>query len=137
VVLLECDMVPFPEDGKFIVTGAAGHDPLAIGGSLPDLKDALVRLRYRVRPEDLHRVDEAWWRTIYQEHHGAHEVKLEAVLVHEARVRSQAITTARDTWDKLVAYWQAAGIDVPEAQRARLRAKLDEIEKRARAEATA
>jgi DNA repair exonuclease SbcCD nuclease subunit len=95
--------------------------------------EALVRFRYRIHPEDLHLVNEEAIEGDLRAH-GAYEVKIEAVLVHEARVRSADIASAKDTWAKLTAYWQAAGIDVPETNRIRIREKLDGIENRQREE---
>jgi hypothetical protein len=88
---------------------------------------ALVRFRYRVRQENLHLVDE----TVVERAllaAGAHEVTIEAVLVHEARIRSEEIVSARTTWEKVLAFWQAKGIDPDEATRERVRAKLASIE---------
>ena len=39
---------------------------------------------------------------------------LRELLEHQARVRSEEITKANGTREKLLAYWQAAGIEVPE-----------------------
>ena len=92
----------------------------------------LVRYRYHVRPEDLHLVDEdAVRRALISA--GAHEVKLEPVLVHEARVRSTEIATARDTWDRVRAFWAAKGIAIDDATAERVRRKLEEIETAERA----
>jgi len=96
----------------------------------------LVRLRYRIKPEDLHLIDEARIATILRSE-GAHSVQLEAVLVHQDRVRCAEIVTALDTFEKCKAYWSAKDIDVTEAQRIRVRAKLEEIERRERAEVAA
>jgi len=98
-----------------------------------DVRDALVRVRYRICPQHLDSVDEAAIERDLRSA-GAIEVKLEAVLVHQARVRSVEITTAADTWAKLEAYWAAAGIVVPKANRLRISSKLDEIETRQRQE---
>lgn len=100
------------------------------------LPGALVRFRYRIRPEHLHMVDEGRI-TDGLLNAGAHSVKLEAVLVHQDRIRCTEIATAADTWAKCLAYWQAKGIDVPENTRERLRLKLEEIETRERAEVAA
>jgi exonuclease SbcD len=95
---------------------------------------ALVRIRFRIRPEDLHLVDELQLERDARAF-GAHDVKLEAVLEHQARVRSIEIVSAQSTWEKCLAYWKAKGIEIPEANLARIRAKLDEIEARQRQEA--
>lgn len=100
------------------------------------VRGALVRVRYRIRPEDLHLVDEDWIER-YLRSAGAEEVKVEAALEHQARVRSAEIVSATTTWEKLTAFWLATGIEVPEANRARIRAKLDEIEARQRQEVAA
>jgi exonuclease SbcD len=107
-----------------------------LGDVLRDsVSSALVRVRYRIRPEDLHLVDD----TRIEQHlrsAGAHDVKLEAVLEHQARVRSIEIVSAQSTWEKCLAYWKAKQMEIPEASLARIRAKLDEIEARQRQEAT-
>jgi exonuclease SbcD len=95
---------------------------------------ALVRVRYRIRPEDLHLLDEAPIENILSTDCGAHSVKLEAVLVHSDRIRSEAIVTADGTFEELCAFWSSKSIDVPEAQRERVRAKLDLIEQGQRGE---
>jgi exonuclease SbcD len=91
----------------------------------------LVRCRYTVKAEDLHLVNEGrmeeWIRK-----YGAAEVKLEAVIVQEARVRSEAIVRAVSNWERVEATWQAKGIEVDEATRARSREKLAGIETRER-----
>jgi exonuclease SbcD len=92
-----------------------------------DVAGALVRFRYRIRPGDLHLVDEDYHRFIFVEN-GAHEVKLEAVLVHEARVRSTEIVSAQATWEKVQAYWTAKGISLSDAEKDRVRDKLARIE---------
>ncbi|HET6373225.1 MAG TPA: metallophosphoesterase [Candidatus Polarisedimenticolia bacterium] len=89
----------------------------------------LVRYRYRVRPEDLATVDEdAIVRALLAQ--GAAAVKLEAVIVQEARVRSEAIVTATSSWEKVEAYLSAKGIEIDEPTRARIREKLAAIEAR-------
>jgi len=88
---------------------------------------ALVRFRYRIRAESLHAVDEAdIERGLLNA--GAHEVKIEAVLVHATRVRCAEISAARDTWERVEAWLAAKQIATDEPMRERLRAKLAEIE---------
>lgn len=87
----------------------------------------LVRIRYRVRAEDLHLLDTAAI-TAAARRGGAAEVQLEAVVVAETRVRAGEIRTARTTADKVRAYLQAKGLEIDEATWARLEAKLGEIE---------
>ncbi len=105
----------------------AGDGPIRVSKDQGSISGTLVRWRYRVRPEDLHLVDEDAIRRGLLES-GAHEVAIEAVLVHEARIRSEAIVSALTTWDKVVAYLEAKSIVLPDAQLERLRAKLAEIE---------
>lgn len=95
-----------------------------------DLSGALVRVRYSIKPEDLHLVDDAGVEAAIRAR-GAHDVKLEPVLVHQDRVRCAEIAKAETTFDKLRAFWVAKGIDVPEANRVRIREKLEQLEARA------
>ena len=89
--------------------------------------DALVRFRYRVRPEQLHEVDEDKLRKILSDA-GAHDVKIEAVLVHQDRVRCEEIALATTTWDKLLAYYASKGIEINDATAERLQSKLATVE---------
>jgi len=91
------------------------------------LTGALVRFRYRVRAQDLHLVDEEAIRRALIEA-GAHEVKVEAVVEAESRVRCEAITTAETLWDEVVAWCGATGKELDAEQRVRLREKLAEVE---------
>lgn len=113
-----------------------GYLLMSADGEVHGIDKALVRVRYSIKPEDLHLVDEAALGS-YARSWGAHSVQLEAVLVHQDRVRCAEIATALDTKAKCAAYWLAKGIDVPEATRARVFAKLDEIEARDRQEVAA
>lgn len=122
IELLSIDLTGWPEDC------CPSAPQLLAAFTDRQITDALVRLRYRIRPESLHRVDEAAIEVILRAL-GAYDVKIEAVLVHEARVRSTEIVSATSTWEKVLAYWSAKQIDVPEATRARVRQKLDEIER--------
>ncbi len=130
------------EDGKFVrnefvelparkielievdwTDGEAGR----VEASMYALPDALVRFRYRIKPEDLHRVDETHIAAALRIA-GAHDVKIEAVLVHQDRVRCEEIALATTTWEKLVAFWAAKGIEINDATAERLQAKLAEAE---------
>lgn len=89
---------------------------------------ALVRLRYKARVEDLVRIDEAAIEKFLRDA-GAVDVKLEAIVDHQARVRSEDIVAARTVIEKCDAYWKAKGEDIPPEMRERLTAKLDELER--------
>lgn len=91
------------------------------------LDGALVRVRYRVRAEDLHLVDENALRQAY-ERQGAAEVLVEAVIVTEARARAPEIVRSQTTAEKVDAYLAAKGIVVDEPGRERLRAKVGLLE---------
>ena len=92
-----------------------------------EIPGALVRLRYRVTPEELAAVDEDRLREALMGM-GAHEVKLEAIVEQETRVRSEQITAARDTWSKIEAWLVVKGIEIDAPTRERLRTKLAAIE---------
>ena len=130
IVLIERD---WSEVNRTDNLGAPEHAVVPNG---EDVSGALVRVRYRIRAEDLQYVNENAIEADLLAA-GAHEVKIEAVLEHTERVRAAAIVEARDTWDKLTAYWTAAGIDVPDATKERIRSKLAEIESRQRQEVAA
>jgi hypothetical protein len=72
-------------------------------------------------------VDEAGIEAALREA-GAHEVKLEAIVVTTARVRSEGIATAQSTADKVEEFWKVKGITVDEPTRDRVRSKLGELE---------
>lgn len=92
-----------------------------------DLHGALVRYRYRVRAEDLHRVDEAELTVAFLEL-GAAEVQIEAVVVTETRARAPEIVNVQTTAEKVDAYLQAKQIPVDEPTRERLHAKVGLLE---------
>ena len=112
------------------LTDVGGSD-LDAGGSLLQIPEniagSMVRLRYRVRPQDMPFVDEAAIERDLRAA-GAYDVKIEAIIVQENRVRSEMITVARTSFEKIEAYWDAKGIRLDEATRTRVRAKLEEIE---------
>ena len=87
----------------------------------------LVRVRYKIAPEHLHEVDEAQLAEMVAQY-GAAEVKLEAVLAHETRVRSAEIVDAASTWQKLVAYFRAKDTDLSDSLVERLKGKLAILE---------
>jgi exonuclease SbcD len=87
----------------------------------------LVRLRYHVPAEELHTVDEDQIRSALLAR-GAHEVKLEAIVEQSARVRSELIVEAKDSFQKIEAWLAAKEIEIDDAARERIRVKLAAIE---------
>lgn len=118
MVLLECD---------FTRGGPATERLRTISGG--NLHGAIVRFRYRVRAEDLHTVDDAGIEAVLRDA-GAHEVKLEAIVESETRVRSEAIAHVQSTAEKVDLYLVAKSIDVDEGGRTRLHSKLEQLEAR-------
>lgn len=110
--------------------------PLACGPEFGDYRGARVRLRYRVAPSDVGLVPEA---AIDEDlrRRGAVEVKLEAILAHETRIRSEAAAAAETVWDAVEAYLAAKQIEVDEGRRSELRRKVEELEGGERASAMA
>lgn len=92
-----------------------------------ELRDALVRFRYRIRAQDLSRVNEARLREALAAA-GAHEVRIEAVIETETRVRAAEISTITSTVEKVDAFLRAKAIDVDEGHRTRLHTKVEELE---------
>jgi DNA repair exonuclease SbcCD nuclease subunit len=89
----------------------------------------LVRLRLRVAPEALASVDREALRASVLAL-GAADCKVEVIVEHAVRVRSDEIAAAKTTWDKVLAYFRARPEAMPDdAAIERLRAKLDEIER--------
>lgn len=95
----------------------------------PRLRGARVRLRYRIKPQDLALFDEVKTEKILLAA-GAHEVKLEAVVEAETRVRSAEIVDIQSLPEKVDAFWRAKGIDVDEPTRDRVHGKLADLEAR-------
>jgi exonuclease SbcD len=103
-------------------------------GNWPDLQGALVRLRYRIKPQDLHLVDEqALEGALFAQ--GAEEVQLEAIVEHETRQRAPGIVQSLTTAEKVAAWMRAKAITVDEATLVRLRDKLALLEGETRAAA--
>lgn len=92
-----------------------------------DVAQALVRFRYRIRPEDLHLVDEDAIRRALLDA-GAHEVTIEAVPEVTARVRCEAIVSAEGLFEELAAWAASKGTVIDDAQRERLRTACAELE---------
>lgn len=106
--------------------GAAIQDQETFSG-VQALGGALVRLRYRVRPEQLATIDEDLMTRALTDF-GAHEVKLEAIVDVQERVRCEQIVTAQSLWEKVQAYLQAKQITLDDTKLDRLRSKLGTIE---------
>lgn len=87
----------------------------------------LVRVRFRLRPDELATFDRAAVEAKFRAA-GAAEVKVEVIVEHEQRVRAGEIATAANTWDKVLSYFGARGQLPDDAMLDRLRSKLDEIE---------
>lgn len=92
---------------------------------------ALVRLRYKVTPALMELVNVDMLKVILIQA-GAVDVKLEAQVEHSDRVRSEAITQARSTWERIAAYWQEKGITFDPETTSRLRERLGALEAEAR-----
>lgn len=116
MVLLEADLTR---------EGPAEERLRALSGG--DLRGALVRFRYLVRAQDLHRVDEEAFELCLREA-GAAEVQIEAVVEHSNRVRAAEISAATSTWEKAQAFFAAKGLQLEDAQRTRLQSKLSDLE---------
>lgn len=125
LTLLECDWAS--DEGRAKLK-EYGVDPNYFALSVDDqIRGALVRFRYRIRAEDLHLVDEELIAKVFKAD-GAIDVKVEADIQHEVRVRSEQISTARSLFEKVEAYWASKSIDVDESTRARVRSKLASLE---------
>ena len=125
LTLLECDWAS--DEGRTRLKDA-GIDPDCFAHEFIDqIRGALVRFRYRIRAEDLHLVDEDLIERIFKAD-GALDVKIEADIQHEVRIRSEQISSARSTWEKVLAFWESKSIQVDEPTRARVREKLASIE---------
>ncbi len=92
------------------------------------LAGALVRFRYQIQAADVPLVDEDMLRRWF-EGHGVAEIKVEAILEHQARVRAEGITEATSVLDKVLAYFAAKSEPIDEQAGARLSEKLAEIER--------
>lgn len=97
-------------------------------GEVGNAKGALVRFRYTINAADLHLADEAIIRKVLEEA-GAAEVKIEAVVEHQNRIRSEAIVTAQSTLDKVRAYLESKQETLSPEGMARLERNLETIEK--------
>lgn len=98
-------------------------------GQRDEVDGALIRFRYHVRAEDLRLVDESVIEKVFLAD-GAHDVKLEAIVETDTRVRSEEITTVQTTAEKVEAFWRAKSIDVDEPTRERVFSNLAEMEAR-------
>jgi exonuclease SbcD len=102
----------------------------SLGPTFGDYQGARVRLRYRIAPEDVGLVNERALEEAFRRR-GAVDVKLEAVLVHETRIRSEAAAAASSTWEAVAAYLEAKRVEVDETRGAELRRKVEDLEGRA------
>jgi len=124
MVLIECDWA----SGEGAVALSGGIDPNCfLLDHKREVAGALVRFRYRVRAQHLHLVDRDVIEKILLAD-GAHEVKVEAVVVSDTRVRSEEIATATSVTEKVQAYLQAKNIPVEPVQFDRLVEKLGGLE---------
>ncbi len=121
IELLECDLTEDLDHLKSHYLQLIERRFVAIG------QGALVRFRYRIRPEDLHLVDEDAIRTALYDA-GAFSVKVEPDIVHEARVRTAEITSAPDTWSKVEMWAESKGIEMTPEERERRKLALDSLE---------
>ncbi len=88
---------------------------------------SLVRVRYHIRSEDLHYIDEDIVEAAARRF-GAHEVKLEAIVAHDQRVRAEGITDAETAFDRFKLWLEAVGQELSPEALERLREKLEELE---------
>jgi len=100
---------------------------LQMGMDDQEIKWALVRFRYRIDAANLHLANDDDFRGILLQE-GAAEVKVEAVVVHGNRIRSEAIVTATSTKEKVLAYLASKGETLTEEAMARLEQNLAAIE---------
>jgi exonuclease SbcD len=125
MVLLEADWTDGTEEQ---LSRQGGIDPNCFALMERDwVAGALVRFRYRIRAQDLHLVDEAVIRKVF-EADGAADVQIEAVVEAQVRVRSEEIVRAQTLYEKLDAYLASKGMNVDTPTRARLHAKVGLLE---------
>ncbi|HYL97508.1 MAG TPA: metallophosphoesterase, partial [Blastocatellia bacterium] len=89
-------------------------------------RGANVRIRYHVRKEDKHKVDENEVKRVLYEM-GAADVQVEPVLEDETRIRSEAIVIASDDRDRIAAFWSSKGISPDDNTRQRIHFKVDTL----------
>lgn len=106
--------------------GPAGPD--GIFSDDGSIAGARLRLRFPIRPDELAALDvDKLEAKLLAE--GATQVKLEPILVHATRVRSEGITEVPTRFGQLKAWLDARGIDCPDqVLERRLEAKLAELE---------
>lgn len=127
MVFIERDLLPsVAEVGLW-----SEDDPLSlwIEASKGEIREGdLLRIRYRVRSEDLPLIDAAAV-TRKAEALGVAEVKLEAIVQTDVRVRASEIGQTQTLAEKVDLYLASKGIEVDAETRERLHSKLDHIEK--------
>lgn len=91
------------EDGGVVFPGNEGTD-----FSAPDYADADVSLRLLLPPDVS--LNPACFEQMFQH---AHSLKIETERIRVTRVRSEAVTTARTLADKVAAWGEATGQEIP------------------------
>ncbi len=106
--------------------GPAGPD--GIFSADESIAGARLRLRFPIRPDELAALDvDALEAKLLAE--GATQVKLEPIIQHAARVRSEEINQVATRWGQLKAWLDTCGIDCPDqVLERRLEEKLAELE---------
>ncbi|MBI5327026.1 MAG: metallophosphoesterase [Deltaproteobacteria bacterium] len=77
------------------------------------LKDSLVRVRYEVNEDDLHKVNDEAIKTALEKE-GAVSVKIEKTVVAKQRVRAEGISKMRGLEDKVRKWAETVGETLPE-----------------------
>jgi exonuclease SbcD len=93
-----------------------------------DLREALVRFRYRIGAEALFLVPEPEIVKILRDQ-GAHEVKIEAVVEASVRSRAPELATVTTIREKVVGYLKAKGVEVPAGRLEEVLTKADAVER--------
>lgn len=135
IELIECDWSTpdgseaLREHGVNATCFALGEarSPATPDATTGDLSGALVRFRYRIRSGDAHLVQRDVLEKIFIAD-GAHEVKVEPIVVSEARARAPELADAESLPDKLGTYIKAKQLDVSPEQLERLNDKLAVVE---------
>lgn len=122
-----CEFVELPARRVVLLEADWSEGVGTLRATSGEVEGALVRFRCRVRPRDLHLVDsEQIERDLRRL--GAATAKCEIVVEHETRARCAGVAEAESVWEKLLAYWEAKGVELEPAQATRLEAKVAELE---------
>lgn len=120
------EFVPLPaRDIKLL--GATRWDSFVELTSADVHSGDLVRYRYRVTPQEMAGVDEEAIRR-HLLALGAAEVTIEAQIITETRVRSEAIIQAKGNWERFMAYCESKSLAIPPDHEDALRGKVSELE---------